>query len=55
MADDRKKPDPKELNAIQRFYEHFRWIPLKYLDLFIGVCIAALLLVLITGFLNRAV
>ena len=54
MSNEKKKPDPKDLTAIERFYEHFRWIPLKYLDLFIGLCIAAFILVLILGYLNRA-
>ena len=45
--------DPAQLNAIERFYENFRKVPLKYLDIFIGLCAAALVLVFIFGFLNR--
>ena len=50
---ERERPDPSQLNAIEKFYEYFRNVPLKYLDIFIGVCIAALVAVIALGFLNR--
>ena len=46
--DKKKKAPPAErrdlsqLNAFERFYEKFRGVPLKYIDIFIGVCLAAL-------------
>lgn len=39
-------------NAMQRFYEHFRGVPLKYIDAFIAVCTGALVLLLIWGTLK---
>lgn len=54
-------PDPPEApagapgaprNAVEGFYEHFRGVPLKYLDIFIGVCTAALVILIILGFLK---
>ncbi|MCI8809860.1 MAG: hypothetical protein HFF84_06975 [Oscillibacter sp.] len=51
--DEKKRPDRKDLNAIERFYEHFRGVPVKYLDIFIGVCVAALVIVLVMGMINR--
>ncbi|MCI9293999.1 MAG: hypothetical protein K2P16_07210 [Lawsonibacter sp.] len=42
-----------ELTGIERFYENFRRVPLKYLDLFIGLCAAALVAVVALGILNR--
>lgn len=60
MDDDMKKPDeqdlqpdPCQLNAIEKFYEKFRGIPLKYIDLFIVVCVAALILVILMGMLKE--
>ena len=35
-------PDHSQLNAFENFYEKFRKVPLKYIDVFIGVCVAAL-------------
>ena len=51
--DQPSRPDPSQLNAIQRFYERFRGIPLKYLDIFIGVCAAAFVAVVILGMLKE--
>lgn len=48
--EDRK--DPATLNAFEHFYEHFRGVPLKYIDVFIGVCIAALVVVVALGILK---
>lgn len=42
-------PDPSRLSAIERLYEHFRRVPLRYLDIFIWVCIAALVVVVAMG------
>ncbi len=49
----RERRDKRELNAFENFYENFRNVPLKYVDIFIGVCIAALVLVIALGILNR--
>lgn len=49
----RQRRDKSELNAFENLYENFRNVPLKYLDLFIGLCIAALVLVIALGILNR--
>ncbi|WP_160634841.1 hypothetical protein [Pseudoflavonifractor sp. 60] len=47
------RPDRSQLTGIENFYENFRKVPLKYLDLFIGLCVAALVLVIALGILNR--
>lgn len=47
-----ERRDPSQLNAFERFYEHFRGTPLKYLDIFIGVCVAAIVVVVIAGMLK---
>ena len=39
------RPDHSQLNAFENFYEKFRKVPLKYIDVFIGVCVAALVIV----------
>ena len=44
--------DPSQLNAIEKFYEKFRGDPLKYIDIFIGVCVAVFLIVVILGMLR---
>ena len=44
--------DPSQLNAIEKFYEKFRGVPLKYFDIFIGVCLTAFLVVVILGMLR---
>ena len=57
--DEEKRPEKRErrdksvLNAFENLYENFRNVPLKYLDIFIGVCVAALVLVIALGILNR--
>ena len=54
---DKKTPaprrDPSQLNAIEKFYEKFRGIPLKYIDIFIGLCAAAFFAVVILGMLKE--
>jgi len=47
-----ERPDPSQLNAVENFYERFRGISLKHLDLFIGGCAAAFVLVVILGMLK---
>ena len=53
---DKKTPaprrDPSQLNAIEKFYEKFRGIPLKYIDIFIIVCLVALAAVVLIGSLK---
>lgn len=51
--DGRERPDKSQLNAFENLYENFRRVPLKYLDLFIGLCVAALVIVIAVGILNR--
>lgn len=46
------RPDPSQLNAVERIYEHFRKVPLRYLDIFIGLCVAALVIVVAVGVLK---
>ena len=47
-----KEPDRSQLNAFENFYEKFRKVPLKYIDIFIGVCVAALVIVVLVGILK---
>ena len=46
------RPDRSQLNAFENFYENFRKVPLKYIDIFIGVCITALVVVILVGILK---
>ena len=46
------RPDRSQLNAFENFYEKFRKVPLKYIDVFIGVCVAALVIVVLVGILK---
>ena len=46
------RPDPNDLYPVERFYERFRDVPLHRLDLFIGLCVAALVLVVLVGVLD---
>ncbi|WP_455501439.1 hypothetical protein [Gemmiger sp.] len=46
------RPDHSQLNAFENFYERFRKVPLKYIDIFIGVCVAALVIVVLVGVLK---
>ena len=57
MDDKQHEPLPEEeihvpSNAFEHFYEHFRKVPLKYIDIFIGLCVAALALVIVLGLLD---
>lgn len=47
-----ERPDPSQLNAVENFYERFRGVDLKHLDMFIGGCAAAFVLVVILGMLK---
>ena len=47
-----ERPDRSQLNAFENFYENFRKVPLKYIDIFIGVCVAALVIVVLIGILK---
>ena len=49
----RERRDKSQLNAFENLYENFRNVPLKYLDMFIGLCVAALVLVFVLGIMNR--
>ena len=52
-SDLRERRDKSQLNAFENLYENFRNVPLKYLDMFIGLCVAALVLVIALGIINR--
>ena len=47
-----ERPDRSQLNAFENFYENFRKVPLRYIDIFIGVCAAALVIVVLVGILK---
>lgn len=50
-----QKPEIREhmpANSVQEFYERFRGVPLKKIDMFIGICIAAIVVVVIVGMLD---
>ena len=55
MENEKKDPrrDPSQLNAIEKLYEKFRGVPLKYIDIFIGLCAAAFFAVVILGMLKE--
>ena len=56
MENEKKDPrrDPSQLNAIEKLYEKFRGVPLKYIDIFIGLCAAAFFAVVILGMLKES-
>jgi len=45
-------PDRSQLNPVENFYERFRDVPLRYIDRFIALCVAALLLIVVLGMLD---
>lgn len=53
-----KRPEEKERPqslmhyAFRGFYERFKGVPLRWFDLFIGLCVAAIVIVLIVGVLQ---
>ena len=55
MENEKKDPrrNPSQLNAIEKLYEKFRGVPLKYIDIFIGLCAAAFFAVVILGMLKE--
>ena len=55
MENEKQDPrrDPSQLNAIEKLYEKFRGVPLKYIDIFIGLCAAAFFAVVILGMLKE--
>ena len=55
MENEKKDPrrDPSQLNAIEKLYEKFRGVPLKYIDIFIGLCASAFFAVVILGVLKE--
>ena len=55
MEKETKDPrrDPSQLNAIEKLYEKFRGVPLKYIDIFIGLCAEAFFAVVILGMLKE--
>lgn len=44
---------PSQTEGIEDLYGGLQKVPLKLLDLFIGLCIAALVIVIAVGVLNR--
>lgn len=50
--EDQERPQSLMHHAFGGFYEKFRGVPLKYLDIFIWLCIAAIAVVLIVGVLQ---
>ena len=42
-----------QLVSMEQFYENLRKVPIKYLDFFIGLCAAALVIVVALGIWNR--
>ena len=39
-------------NIFQSFYDRFRGVPLRYFDIFIGLCIAAIVIIVAVGVLQ---
>ena len=39
-------------NIFQDFYDRFRGVPLRYFDVFIGLCIAAIVVIMVVGTLQ---
>ena len=44
--------ESQPLRGKEKIYEHFRGVPLKALDVFIGLCIAAFIAVVVIGVLQ---
>ena len=57
MEDQAKRPQEEKddyrpsafSNVFQSFYEQFRGVPLRYFDIFIGLCMAALVNIIAVG------
>lgn len=39
-------------SPLEPVYQHFQDVPLKYVDIFIGLCVAALVLAVVAGVLK---
>lgn len=63
MDEPNKEPDAKQAPAesavkseshspLEPVYQHFQDVPLKYVDIFIGLCVAALVLAVVAGILK---
>ena len=39
-------------NVFHSFYERFRGVPLRYFDIFIGLCITAIVVIVVVGVLQ---
>lgn len=39
-------------NIFQSFYDRFRDVPLRYFDVFIGLCVAAIAIIIVVGALQ---
>ena len=39
-------------NIFHSFYERFRGVPLRYFDIFIGLCVAAIVIIIVIGILQ---
>ena len=57
---DRKTPQEEKsdyrpslfANIFPGFYERFRSVPLRYFDIFIGLCVAAIVIIVVVGVLQ---
>lgn len=62
MADQDKRPRDREdkgeyrpsmfSNVFRGFYDRFRNVPLRHFDIFIGLCVAAIVVVIVVGILQ---
>ena len=60
MEDKDKTPQKEEKeyrpsvfgNVFHSFYDQFRGVPLRYFDIFIGLCVAAIVIVIVIGVLQ---
>lgn len=48
-----EQSDRNSTDGIEDFYGGLQKVPLKVLDIFIGLCIAALVIVIAVGVMNR--
>lgn len=39
-------------NIFRGFYDRFRGVPLRYFDIFIGLCVAAIVILVVAGVLQ---
>ena len=50
---DQEKQEKLDLEETESIYKGLKNVPLKVLDLFIGLCVAALVIIIAVGVLNR--